>query len=159
MLMVASACADRTHVELDSAQGPAVQLVDGAGGQNEASVVGAGVVEIGDLPMPITTPTTASVAPSVAASERPATTTTSPPDDQPGGDQAEADPAAAMIAEFCSTGRRNLLVAVETYRDEFGSPPTSELDLLAAGYIRELSDVFDVRVDGSIVATDETCAD
>lgn len=145
-VLVTAGCASRTHVELDSAQAPAVQAVDGADGQNDAAVVEAGVVEIDDLPLPITTP-----APVTDQADAP---TTSAPDDQAGSDQA-----AAMIDEFCSSDRRNLRVAIEAFRAEFDDPPTSERELVASGYIREQSNVYDVRVDGSIVPSDDTCAD
>ena len=145
-VLVTAGCASRTHVELDSAQAPAVQAVDGADGQNDAAVVKAGVVEIDDLPLPITTP-----APVTDQADAP---TTSAPDDQAGSDQA-----AAMIDEFCSSDRRNLRVAIEAFRAEFDDPPTSERELVASGYIREQSNVYDVRVDGSIVPSDDTCAD
>ncbi len=149
-VLVTAGCASRTHVELDSAQAPAVQAVDGADGQNDAAVVGAGVVEIDDLPLPITTP-----APVTDQADAP---TTSAPDDQ-AGDQAGSDQAAAMIDELCSSDRRNLRVAIEAFRAEFDDPPTSERELVASGYIREQSNVYDVRVDGSIVPSDDTCAD
>ncbi len=150
-VLVTAGCASRTHVELDSAQAPAVQAVDGADGQNDAAVVGAGVVEIDDLPLPITTP-----APVTDQADAP---TTSAPDEQAGSDQAGSDQAAAMIDELCSSDRRNLRVAIEAFRAEFDDPPTSERELVASGYIREQSNVYDVRVDGSIVPSDDTCAD
>ncbi len=145
-VLVTAGCASRTHVELDSAQAPAVQAVDDADGQNGAAVVEAGVVEIDDLPLPITTP-----APVTDQADAP---TTSAPDEQAGSDQA-----AAMIDELCSSDRRNLRVAIEAFRAEFDDPPTSERELVASGYIREQSNVYDVRVDGSIVPSDDTCAD
>lgn len=138
---VLGGCASRTDIELASAQGPAVQAVDGAGGQNEADVVEAGAVELDDLPLLSTT-----VAPeSVDAASTSTSTSTEPPD------------AAAMIKELCSRDRRYLRTAIEGYRDEYGTPPTSEGELLATGYVQHQSDVYDVQADGSIVASDDTC--
>ena len=136
-VVTAAGCASRTRVELESA--PSTILG-----------VDRGVIEIADQSLDTTTlPTT----------PRPTSTTAAPVDD-PAGEttvepNVEVDP---LIKEMCRDEKRALKTAIENYRLDLGAVPTSEFDLIAYAYLREQSELYDVRVDGSVVAQDLTCA-
>jgi hypothetical protein len=137
-------CASRTRVELESARVPSVQPADGGTGQNEAEVVDAGAIEID--PQPIATTTT---APPPSTTIDPSVVTTTVPG------RNEVDPE---IKTMCRSEKRTLKAAIENYRADVGTSPTSEGDLVAFAYVRTISDLYDLRVDGSIVVQGDTCA-
>lgn len=72
--------------------------------------------------------------------------------------KVEAVSAASTIQ--CSTDRRIMDTAIETYITLIGVTPTSEDDLVAEGVIREQSPSYNVDSSGTVVA-DPTgpCAD
>ena len=59
---------------------------------------------------------------------------------------------------MCRDDKRALKTAIENYRLDLGGAPTSEFDLIAHAYLRERSELYDVRIDGSVVAQGLTCA-
>jgi hypothetical protein len=141
------ACSTSTPVELGSGA-PAVQPVDGGEGQNQAEVVPAGAVDVDPRSVdPSTTTTTTAESTSTTTAESTSTTTT----------QALSPDAQAVNDAMCKEDRRRLRDAVDNYRADVGESPTSEADLLALGYIRSRSDLYDVWADGTVVAQNATC--
>jgi hypothetical protein len=137
VIVTSAGCASRTRVELDATHSTLLG-VDGR------------VIEIADQSLDTTTLPTA---------PRP-TSTTAAPDDDPAGEtteqpEVEVDP---LTKEMCRDDKRTLKTAIENYRMDLGTVPTSEFDLIAYAYLRERSELYDVRVDGSVVAQDLTCA-
>jgi hypothetical protein len=150
---VATGCSTTSNVEIQSAQVPAVQPVDGGEGQNQAEVIEAGAIELDDTPIDQAASTSTSTSsPSTVNSTSTTEVAVADADDElsPQGE--------AMIRELCKTDRHALNVAVDAYRQDFGTAPTSEAELVAMAYLLHRSDVYDVWVDGSIVPQGATCA-
>jgi hypothetical protein len=132
-------CAASTPVELESADASTAAVDD----QDGAPVIEAGVIDTAPVG-----PASSTSSPSTTAEP---TSTTAPP----GPSTILAEGATK---ELCATERARLRAAIDSYVAEFSTPPVSESDLLATMYLRTMSDVYDVRIDGSIRATDDTCA-
>src|SRR5215207_6364321 len=142
-LLTVVGCASRTRVDLESANAPAVQPVDG-GVQNDADVVDADVTAIND-------------APNRSATTQAAATTVDPAAPTTTGQDDEVDDVDDATTALCRNDKRIMKTAVEDYRADQGTSPTSEGDLIAFAYVRTASELYDVRVDGSIVAQGATC--
>lgn len=142
-VVATAGCSSTSHVDLASARVPAVQPADGSQGQTDAGVIPAGAIDLDDDP--VETSTTSTVADSTSTTQADAGDELSPEGEQ-------------MIKELCRDDKRELRLAVEAYRDDFGTTPTSEGELVAMAYVSKQSDVYDVQLDGSIVAQGDTCA-
>jgi hypothetical protein len=145
--MIGVGCSSSTRVELDSADAPAVEPADGGAGQSDAGVIPAGAIDLDD---PTSSTTTSSSTKTVPSDDQTVVTTTVTVGGSP-------DKAAAMIAEMCRIELTALRTAVDDYETDYDEMPTSEGDLLAFGYIRQRSDLYDVFVDGSVVVQGDTC--
>jgi hypothetical protein len=132
--LVTVGCSTTTPVELDSAGAPEVVPVDGAH-PNDPQVIDAGAVQLDD--------------PAAATTAVP--TTSEPASSTAGG------VAARDVEQVCSRDRRTLEDAVRAFTKENGRPPTSDAELAVDSYIRNVSELYDVRIDGSVVPQGDTC--
>ena len=131
-----------------------MQPADGRDGQNDLAVVDAGVIEIDDQPIESTT---------TEARRRP-----NDDDQEPSAPHVDGRARVAVDIDdstktLCRNEKRTLKTAIEDYRADQGTAPTSEGDLIAFAYLRAASALYDVRVDGSVVAQGDDlrsgCAD